>query len=291
MANETAAALSPELQEKLKLIEPIQLFDDYFYVGCSLVGFHILKSSEGLVLFDSGDDHKSAWDRVLLPGLKKLGLEKEKLCMLLITHGHFDHYLGAVDVSLRTKVPVAMSEKDTGYMLWCDENKGGKPQDVPHVSRILVPGETLQFGDHTVDVLDGAGHTPGCLNFGFTVHDKGVPHTAVMMGGYGVFGPGRYEEPVYPYSAQWAIEQALTFASTAVKLWDYVKEHRADVYFNPHPQLCDLVEHARENEARPDGPNAHIIGLEGVRRWIADRFDCAIRSAQEFTDIQKSVSE
>ena len=289
--NHTASAgPSPEFLEMLKLIEPIQLFDDYYFVGCRLVGFHILKTSEGLVLFDSGDDWESAWERILLPGLKKLGLEKEKLCMLLLTHGHFDHYLGAVDVQKKTGVTVALSERDTGYMLWADENMPPKPQAVPRITRILTPGEKLTFGDHTVEVLDGAGHTPGCLNYAYTVHDKGVPHTAVMMGGYGVFGPGHYEGGVpYPYSHQWAVEQAFTFASTAVKLWDYAKEHKADVYFNPHPQLCDLVEHARENEAHPEGPNAHIIGLEGVRKWIVNRFDCCLAYAQEFTDIQKPV--
>ena len=273
-------------------VEPIQIFDDLFFVGNTKEGIFILKTSEGLVLLEATDE-TDAYTKYLQPGLEKLGLAEEKIQMLLITHGHFDHYLGAEHIRLATGCPVAMSKEDTAYMVWCDENSGSnKPQLIPRVSRYLEDGETLVFGDHSIYIMAAPGHTPGCLNFCFEVHDRGESLYAVMMGGFGIFGPGRYPETEYPYSRQWAVDQALAYASSCIKLWEHCKEHNAVIYFNPHPHLCDLMEHAEENRQRgANDPNAFVIGTEGVRRWILDRFEASLESVQAFTDLQHEFHE
>lgn len=291
MSQENKNSTDHNFDENLFLpIEPIRLFDDYYYVGNRLVGFHILRTSEGLVLFDAAD-MAEADERYLIPGLKKLGLENEKINTLFLTHGHFDHTGGAEAVRRRAGCDVALSEKDTAYLLWCDENRG-KDAPFPRITRLVKGGEEISFGDHTVTVLDGAGHTPGCLNYSFTVHEGEEEHRVIMVGGYGVFGPGSYPEHEYPYGVSWAVEQALTFASTCVSTWEYCKENHCDVYLNPHPHLCDLVENGEKNRARQDGaPNAFIIGTEGVRRWIAERFDVCMESVEKFTDIRREYEE
>ena len=268
------------------LIRPIQLFDDLYYVGNRLVGVHILKTSEGLVLIEA-TDNLNAYDEILKPGLKELGLENEKILILLLTHAHFDHYVGAIQIQKRTGCLVGMSLEDTGYLSWADENMGPSiPRELPRITKILKDGETLAYGDHSVYVMGAPGHTPGCLNFCFTVHDHGEPHHVIMMGGYGVFGPGAYPEKDYPYSVQWAVDQALAFASSCVKSWEYCKKNNCDVYMNPHPHLCALVEHAEQNKHRQPGDlNAFVIGREEVRKWILQRFDVCMKSAAKFTDL------
>lgn len=271
-------------------IEPVKLFDDYYYVGNKMVGFHILKTSEGLVLFDAMD-LTDADEKFLIPGLKKLGLDGERILCLFLTHGHFDHYLGAEHVRRRTGCDVMLSREDTAYMLWCHENRGGnKEQLVPRITKYVEIGDEISLGDHTVTVLDGAGHTPGCLNYSFEVHDRGETHRVIMMGGYGIFGPGYYPEEDYPYGTAYAVEQALKYAASCVRTWEYCKENHCDIYINPHPNLCDLLEHAAENADRKEGEaNAFVIGLENVRTWIEDRYDAAVKLTDEFTDIRKSV--
>ena len=277
----------PSLYEN---IEPVQMFDDLFYVGNQRQGIFILKTSQGLVLMDTTDD-VDACEEMLDPGLRKLGLGAEPICAVLITHGHLDHYLGAPGIREKYGCLVCMSPADTEYMSWSHENMGpGKPQVLPRVDRLIRPGDVLAFGDHAVEVLDGAGHTPGCLNFAFDVHDRGERHHAVMMGGFGIFGPQRYPGEDYPYGTQWSVDQALAYASSSVRLWEHCKERGADVFYNPHPHLCGLLEHARENEKRQEGePNAFVIGLEGVRAWIVDRFNASLESVQAFTDLQKPL--
>lgn len=59
---------------------------------------------------------------------------------------------------------------------------------------------------------------------------------------------------------------------------------------NPHPHLCDMLELAEQNRERGQGdPNALIIGLEGVRQWLVERFDVCVDSALKFTDIRKRL--
>ena len=268
-------------------VEPIRLFDDLFYVGNRVVGIHILKTSQGLVLFEA-TDNPDADEEVLQPGLKKLGLENENILALLITHGHFDHYLGAVKIQNRVGCQVGMSLEDTAYLSWAVENMGPDiPRELPRITRILKDGENLLYGDHCVYVMAAPGHTPGCLNFCFDVHDFGETHHVVMVGGYGVFGPGNYPDGEYPYGVQWAVDQALLFASSCVKTWEFCKKNHCDVYMNPHPHLCALIEHAEQNKGRKKGDaNAFVIGTEGVRQWILERINVCIESAQKFTDIQ-----
>ncbi len=269
----------------LEPIEPVQLFDDYYYIGNQLVGFHVLKTSEGLVLFEAMDC-LDAYERFLKPGLAKLGLADEKILMLLLTHGHFDHYQGADGVRRATGCETALSKEDCAYMVWCDENRDKAPE-LPRITRLVQGGDVLAFGDHTVEVLDGKGHTPGCLNYAFAVHDHGEEHRVMMVGGYGVFGPGNYMGE-YPYPTQWAVEQALDFAASQARAWEYVKEHHCDVYLNPHPHLCDMLATAEKNKHRAPGmPNAFVIGEEGVRKWLLERFDVSMESAAKYSGIRE----
>lgn len=272
-------------------VEPVQLFDDYYYVGHKMEGFHILKTSEGLVLFDAMEIY-DADENYLIPGLKKLGLEQEKILAICLTHGHFDHYLGAEKVRQRTGCDVALSGEDVIFMLNGPDNYvGDKDLRVPRVTCLVKDGEDLVFGDHTVHVIFAPGHTPGCLNYSFEVHDHGTPHRVVMMGGYGVFGPGHC--PIeYPYDVTYAVDQALVFAASCVKTWEYAKAADADVFVNPHPHLCNLLELADQNKNRHEGaPNALVIGLEGVRKWTVERFDACIESALKFTDIRQEYQK
>ena len=274
-------------------VEPVQLFDDYYFVGNKVVGFHILKTSQGLVLFEAMDKY-DADDDFLIPGLKKLGLDQEKIVMLFLTHGHFDHYMGADKVRLRTGCQVALSEEDALFMVNGPDNYlAVEDLRVPRVTRLLKDGEDLTFGDHTVHVIFAPGHTPGCLNYSFEVHDHGEPHRIVMMGGYGVFGPGNYPGPYeYPYGVPGAVKRAFQFASSCVKTWEYAKQTGCDVFLNPHPHLCDLLQHAQQNQNRQPGqPNAFVIGQEGVRQWIVERFNACVEAGLKYTDIRDKVKE
>lgn len=199
--------------------------------------------------------------------------------------GHFDHYLGADHVWRRTGCEVALSAEDALFMVSSLDNRDKDPL-IPRITRLVKDGDILQFGATQVYVMGAPGHTPGCLNYVFSVHHHGKEHKAIMFGGFGVFGPGQYYG-TYPETNDYAVEQAGIFAATCVKSWEYCKADGVDIYLNPHPHLCRMLELAAQNSDDPQAENALVIGAEGVRRWIVDRFDDCMRSILKFTDIRE----
>lgn len=266
--------------------EPVKLFDDLYFVGDKMVGSWVITTSEGLVLIEAAaePDH---WEACLKPGLDKLGLGDQKVLALLLTHGHFDHYAGCDHIRRATGCDICLSAKDTLYITTGVENhRFNERIPNPQVTRIIEPGDELVFGDHVISVLDGAGHTPGCLNYSMEVHEGEETHRFVMMGGFGIFGPGHFMME-YPYGVDYAVQQAFTFASNCVKTWEYAKKHHCDIFLNPHPHLCNMYELAALNQDRkPGAPNAFVIGEDGVRRWLLERFDECLKLGVEFTDIR-----
>lgn len=278
--------------ENLLPQEPVKLFDDLYFVGNKMVGSWVIPTSVGLVLIE-GSAEVDHWEACLKPGLEKLGLASEKIVALLLTHGHMDHYAGCDHIQRATGCDICLSLPDVGYMTAGEENK--KPNEtipIPRITRILTPGESLAFGDHIIQVLDGAGHTPGCLNYSMDVHEGTETHRFVMMGGYGVFGPGAFMGDVYPYGTQYAVDHAFQFASTCVATWEYAKKNNCDVFLNPHPHLCNMYDLSEENKTRKAGdPNAFVIGKDGVRQWLLERFNACMEAVGTYTDLTVAYAE
>ncbi len=58
---------------KQQTVPPLQAFDNLYYIGLPFVGTWVLKTSEGLILWDTLDNAKEAQE-IPEPGLVKLGL-------------------------------------------------------------------------------------------------------------------------------------------------------------------------------------------------------------------------
>lgn len=267
--------------DEMDKITALRIFDDYCFIGNENVGFHVLQTKDGLVLFDTMD-LENADEEYLIPGLKILGLEKLTVAAVFLTHGHFDHYMGAEHVRMRTGCQVYLSREDCVFMVTSLDNR--EKGNMPHITGNPEDGQVLQFGDHDVSVIFAPGHTPGCLNYSFPVHEKGKKHRAVLIGGGGVFGPGRYPgKEEYPHSAVYAADQALSFASSILKTWDYVQKTGCDVYLTAHPFACDLLEKAARNK---EGEENHlIIGTEQVGLSLKKQYKICVDSATVFVPL------
>lgn len=280
--------------ENLRPQGPRKLFDDLYFIGNKMVGSWVIPTSEGLVLIE-GSAEVDHWETCLKPGLEELGFADRKILALLLTHGHMDHYAGAAHIQSATGCDVCLSAKDTLYMATGVENYKANLRDnipLPNVNRIIESGDRLVFGDHVIDVLDGSGHTPGCLNYSMEVHEGEETHRFLMMGGYGIHGNGNFMGEPYPYGVDNSIRWAFEFSASTAISWEYAKKNNCDVFLNPHPNLCRMYETVEENSKRKPGePNAFVIGKDGVRRWLLERYEAAWVQVNKYSDIQREYKE
>ena len=107
------------------------------------------------VIIDPGDEGTEIAQRVNELGLKPMAI--------LLTHGHFDHVLGALDLKLIFNIPVMMDQKDNFLMIRSEKTAGyflkrktGKP---------TVETEAIKLNFKDIKVIKTPGHTPGSVCF------------------------------------------------------------------------------------------------------------------------------
>jgi metallo-beta-lactamase class B len=161
-------------------LTPVKLFDNLYAAGNSETVVYAITTSDGIVLIDSGT--AAEVETVLVPGLVALGLDPADVKLVLLGHGHSDHYGGASYFQSRG-ARVGTTEADWATI--AQAAASGRPGDTPAPTRDLVlrEGEPIVQGDTTIDAVAIPGHTPGALAFIFPVVDGRTRHVAGLFGG------------------------------------------------------------------------------------------------------------
>lgn len=221
-------------------IEPVRLFDDLSYIGRTDVGVFVLETSGGLVLIDTLYTPEDV-ETMIVPDMRKLGLDPADIRLVLISHSHRDHAGGAPyfrDRGVRVMAPAA----DWPAM-------GGAPD----AQSELRDGQEITVGDTRIAIVDTAGHTPGTITIVFPVTDKGRPHMAAMMGAVGPRGG------IEPHRIGLAGMERLLAAARARSI---------DVGLHPHPHADDSLAILQAARTRPASePNPFVLGTDGFRRF------------------------
>ncbi len=129
-----------------------------FQQNCSLL---ICERSGRAAVVDPGGD----LDRVLAAA-ERSGAKLEKI---LLTHGHIDHCGGTAALRAQLNLPVEGPHRDDAF--WIDQlpqqgaryGFGALESFVP--DRWLDDGDTVSFGETTLEVRHCPGHTPGHVIF------------------------------------------------------------------------------------------------------------------------------
>lgn len=122
------------------------------------------ETKEGLVI-DPADDGVGISEEIENKGIKLVGI--------VMTHGHFDHSLAALDLKLIYNVPVYLSNKDKFLLDRQDETakyflkRDIKTPNLKEVDKDLEEIKEINFGKSKLEVIKTPGHTPGsvCLYF------------------------------------------------------------------------------------------------------------------------------
>jgi len=243
---------------------PTKVFDNLYYVGNGKYGPWVIKTSDGLILIDAMNNSFDV-DKYIVPGLITLGLNPRDLKILIVSHGHPDHYGGARYIQDKYKVKVY--EADADYT-WSDiiskqpsEQKGFGPP--PRRDQLIKDGDTIMLGDESIKVFISPGHTPASLSMLIPVKDHGTPRLLAYIGGITSRGLSPALHVAFDRSYQ-RLEKILTDA-------------KVDGYIAPHANYDDSVyKFELLNNART---NPFLIGTDQTVLFLKVANECNLNNA------------
>ena len=119
------------------------------------------------VVIDPADDGIGISEEVIAKGIKIVGI--------LMTHGHFDHSLAALDLKLIYNVPIYLSGKDKFLLERQDETAKHflkmeiETPNIVEIDKNLENIDEIELGKEKLKVIKTGGHTPGSVCF---YHEK-----------------------------------------------------------------------------------------------------------------------
>ena len=221
-------------------IEPTQIFDNVYAIGSVGTVAYVIRTSAGLLMIDalSANEVESR----LLPGFAKLGLDPSQLRLILVAHGHADHFGGAAYFQERygTRALVAAADPQPA-------KRDGELKDK----------EPVTLGDVTVTPVAVPGHTPGSMAFIFPVVDRGERHIAALFGGSWLTPGFLSDDAMRTYLASVATFRQAT-SSAGVDVW--LQNHPLMVPFD------QWLMQARTRGARDAHP--FVVGRTDYQQFV-----------------------
>ena len=163
---------------------------------------YILKTAEGLIMFDSGSGDTM---EQIFANMKYWGLNSDDILYCILTHPHYDHAGGAH--LLKKRGVELISGKETADAVAAgDERCCGylyhKTFQPVTVDRIIDDDETLQIGGYEIKSMHLPGHTMGCTAYFFEHENKRIVISGdvigtLLVGDFGWDGSIDFNKQVY----------------------------------------------------------------------------------------------
>jgi metallo-beta-lactamase class B len=252
-------------------LDPVKLFDNLYAAGNSETLVHAITTSEGIVLIDSG--FADEVETVLVPGLIRLGLDPTDIKLVLLGHGHADHYGGAAYFQSHYGARVGTTEADWATIAQAPTDG---PRAAPKPTRDLIvrEGTPIVLGDTSITPIAIPGHTPGALAYIFPVFDGGTRHVAGLFGAtvlaadyVSTSGLMQYVDSIAHYlevAARMGVDVEVQnhpiFDDTPTRIAALAARRRGD----PHPFVMGTDRYLRFWNIVSECMQAQIIRREGV---------------------------
>lgn len=246
------------------VIEPVKIFDNVYAIGNAGLTAYVISTSEGLIMIDSL--RPNLIETQLLPGFQKLGVDPAKVKMILITHGHADHFGGAAYFQEHYGSHVYIAQGDWDLMEHPPARRGGGKGPVtviPKHDMVITEGQPIVLGDEKIVPYPFPPHTPGSMGFIFPVKDNGKTHMAALLGSILLLTSGTTDEGMQTHLK--AIEHFKEEASKA----------KVDVELQNHPLFDDFtIKLAELQNRKPGEPNPFIVGQAGYAKFLDVMSEC-----------------
>ena len=253
MGGHCAPPGTPPYQFEEGSLPSVQAFDQLYWVGSKNVGTWILKTNAGLVMFDAMNNSDDA-EKIVVPGMQKLGLDPTQIKYILITHGHGDHFGGSKYLQDKYGAQVWVGTGDDAIM------KAGRGVEPPKINHLITNDSELKVGSTTLHLYLVSGHTMGSIGAIFPVTDHGVKHVVGMFGGFGI--PGTLEPNPPGSSGILQIEKSIAYFR------DVGRAAGVDSAISTHPFFDDTITKSEEVANGRPAKSPWVIGKNGWVRYM-----------------------
>ena len=161
--------------------------DDLYCFGVSGSPAHLLVTTDGLVVIDTGRPEDLD---MLLSNFTELGFDPKDIRHIIHTHGHIDH-VGCTKAFLdmcKAKTYIGKGDEDAvsgkNGFIW-NGTPGREYKYAFEADVIVSDGDVIKIGDTDIRFVWTPGHTAGVMSLFFNVHYKGGEYLAGMYGGAG----------------------------------------------------------------------------------------------------------
>ncbi len=246
--------------------KPTQVFDNFYFVGGKIHSAWVLKTTQGLIVFDTIFPYNS--EALVLGGLKELGLDPKDIKYLMISHAHADHIGGAQMIQERYHPHVVMGDLDWKLV---EEHPNRYKSMAPKRDITATDGMQIKLGDDTVNIWLTPGHTPSTLSYTFSVKDRGRVVQVVYSGGTAFNFVNKTPVP--------GIKNFQTYIDSQKHIAQKALESGATVVISNHSEFDNAVNKNKMLAGRGDGPHPYELGVSWVQRYFSVMQHCA-RAAQ-----------
>jgi len=239
-------------------IEPTKIFDNVYVIGNQGTVVYVIRTSDGLLMIDSLAANQV--ESQLLPGFQKLGLDPGQVKIIVMGHGHADHFGGSPYMQEHYGSKVYISAADWDLMEHPPAGRGGEkkaPAVLPKHDQVVVEGQPIVLGDFRMMPVSIPGHTPGSMGYIFDVKDNGKTRVAAMYGGT-ILTPGIISDAGLQ-----------TYRKSVAHFKDETRKAKVEVELQNHPLMDPIQSKLDKLKARQKGqPNPFVVGTANYQRFV-----------------------
>jgi metallo-beta-lactamase class B len=240
-------------------ITPTKIFDNVYAIGNQGTVVYVVRTSAGLLMFDSLG--AAQLNTQLLPGFMALGLNPADVKMIVMGHGHADHFGGSPYFQDKFSTKIYISAADWNMIENPPPGRNGQPaappQGAPKHDQVVAEGQPIVLGDFKAMPFAIPGHTPGSMGYIFSVKDNGKTRVAALYGGT-ILTPGPISD-----------EALATYVKSVEHFRTETKKAGAEVVLQNHPLMLPLASWVDKLQARKKGdPNPFVVGKASYQKFL-----------------------